>query len=198
MRLVRTGLAAILVALALTAASAITPLGVVACSCIEQQPIEAVRGDPATEILVGRVMTAGATGVEVEVERWYQGSGDRFVRFRPDGFGDQGSACQIPLPRIGSRWIWVAAAGEGGEDPWVGLCTRQGELSEEPGVELLAEVERAFGAGRPAPTPPTTDPVPPGASVDAVPIVAALAGVGLVGLAVFGAVGLLARRRRVP
>jgi hypothetical protein len=196
MRLARAGFAGLLVALALTAATVVLPSAVFACSCVEQPPIAAIRGDPAREVLVGQVMTAGPTGVEVQVERWYQGRGDRFIRFGPDGFGDEGSACQIPLPRIGSRWIWIPYAGDGGELS-VGLCTQQADLSEPPGAELLATVEAAFGGGNAPPTPPATDPTPP-APVDVVPVAAALAGVGLVGFVVFGGVAFLARRRRAP
>jgi hypothetical protein len=154
------------------------------------------RGDSSHMVLMGRVASVAPTGVDVQVERWYQGPGGATVSFGPDGFGDQGAACQDPWPAVGSRWIWVAWVPELGARPQTNLCTPKAAIESPEGEAMLASIVRAFGTGTPVEPPSETAPEPPPAPpAGELALVAIIAAVTLAPLALFGAVILLARRR---
>lgn len=184
--------AALPFALLLAAFAAPPPMR--ACSCIQPEPMAAYRGDPLKLVFVGTIASAGPEGVEVAVERWFQGASAAVVRFAGEMFGDQSAACQTPLPPVGSRWIYVAFIANPGEQPQVNLCTPHARLDTPEGQTMTNEALAAFGSG----APPVGE--PPGPAVEATPAwlgpAAAVGIAALLGLVVFGAVTALGRRRR--
>jgi hypothetical protein len=194
----RSFLAGLVVFGALMASAGSTALPAFACSCMPAQPIEAYKGDSNHMIFTGTVMAATKAGVDVAVEQWFQGPNLASVTFGPDGFGDQSAACQDPLPRVGSRWLWIAFVGENGQ-PGSNSCTPKWTLDSPEGDTAVADATRAFGVTTPA-TPPPTDPPPAApvqpATADSPIMPAAIAGgVALAAVVLFGAVALIARRR---
>lgn len=193
MRIRRSLLTAVLPLTFLLGAFA-APLPVRACSCMQPEPMAAYRGDPLKLVFVGTIASAGPAGVEVAVERWFQGASAAIVRFASEMFGDQSAACQTPLPPVGSRWIYVAYIGNPGEQPQVNLCTPHARMDTPEGEAMATEALAAFGSGAPPvgpPAGPEVEPTPPllGPAV-------ALGGAALLGLIVFGAVVAVGRRRR--
>jgi hypothetical protein len=182
---------------ALWSGQVVSPLPVLACSCAMPGTMAEYRGDSSHMVLMGRVASVAPTGVEVQVERWFQGPGGAMVSFAPDGFGDQSAACQDPWPTVGGRWIWVAWVPELGAHPQTNLCTPKAAMDSAEGDAMLAAIVTSFGTGttvdppdEPAPEPP---PTPPARELVLVAIVAA---VTLAPLALFVAVILFARRRK--
>ncbi|MEX2011063.1 MAG: hypothetical protein WEF51_02375 [Chloroflexota bacterium] len=194
MRIRRSLLTAVLPLTLLLAAFAAPP-PMRACSCIQPEPMAAYRGDPLKLVFVGTITASGPAGVEVAVERWFQGASAAVVRLAGEMFGEQSAGCQTPLPPVGSRWIYVAFIANPGEQPQVNLCTPHARLDTPEGQSMTNDALAAFGSGAP-PVGPPEDP-----EVEAMPAwlgPAAAVGMAVVlGLVVFGAVVAVGRRRRV-
>ena len=170
------------------------PAPIRACSCIQPEPMAAYRGDPLKLVFVGTIATAGPAGVEVTVERWFQGASAAVVRFAGEMFGPESAGCQTPLPPVGSRWIYVAFIANPGEQPQVNLCTPHARLDTPEGQTMTNEALAAFGSG----APPVGEPAGP--AVEPTPTwLGPAAAVGLailLGLLVFGGIAVASRRRR--
>lgn len=193
MRTRRSLLTAVLPLILLLAAFAAPP-PIRACSCMQPEPMAAYRGDPLKLVFVGTIASAGPAGVEVAVERWFQGASAAVVRLAGEMFGDGGASCQTPLPPVGSRWIYVAYIANPGEQPQVNLCTPHARMDTPEGEAMTKEALAAFGSGAPPvgpPAGPEVEPTPPllGPAI-------ALGGAALLGVVLFGAVAVIGRRRR--
>ena len=170
-----------------------------ACSCVAFEGMKAYAGDPLKQIFSGTVTASGQDGALVAVDAWYQGTGEATVRLAGE-FGDQGAACQVMPPPVGSRWLYVALIPKAGDPAQVNLCTPQGRLDhggDATGFEMEAEAIAVFGAGRnPTPVEPETPPpaVTPGASGPGVMLLIA-GGMGAAVVVLFGGLALVARRR---
>jgi hypothetical protein len=154
----------------------------------------AYRGDPLKLVFMGTIANAGPGGVDIAVERWFQGASAAVLRLAGDMFGEQSAACQTPVPPVGSRWIYVAFIPNPGQQPQINLCTPHARLDTLEGQAMALEVMAAFGPGAPpigtSPGPdvePTPDLLGPAAAIGAAV---------LLGLVVFGAVLAVGRRRR--
>jgi hypothetical protein len=180
--------------LALLLAAFAAPPPMRACSCIQPEPMAAYRGDPLKLVFIGTIASAGPAGVEVAVERWFQGASAASVRLAGEMFGDGGASCQTPMPPVGSRWIYVAFIANPGEQPQVNLCTPHARLDTPEGQTMTNEALATFGPG----APPVGE--PPGPEVQSTPdLFGPAVAVGmavLLGLAVFGAVAVIGRWRR--
>jgi hypothetical protein len=172
----------------------VAPPPAMACSCVQPEPMAAYRGDPLKLVFLGTIASAGPGGVEVAVERWFQGGFAPVVRLDGEMFGDQSAACQIRMPEVGTSWVFVAFIPEPGGEPQANLCTPHALRFTIEGQVMLNEILATFGqgaaAGGPSPGPdiePSPDVLVAGATVAA----AALAGLALLGVA-----AALARRRR--
>ncbi len=182
---------------ALWSGQAASPLPALACSCVMPEPMATYRGDSNHMILEGRVAAVAPDGVEVAVERWFQGPGGATISFAPDGFGEQSAACQDPWPTVGSRWVWVAWVPEVGARPQTNLCTPKAALDTPEGDAMSAAIVSAFGAGTTVDPPiePESESPAPAPSPGELVVVAVVGAVTLAALAVFAAVILIARRR---
>jgi len=169
-----------------------------ACSCVESRPMAAY-DTPQNAIFAGTAGPLDARGVPVRVTAWYHGAGAApLVYLAKSSFGD-GAACGTTPPPVGTSWIWVTWLPAGGGDAQTGLCSPSARLDTGEGAAMVAEATATFG-GAPPPgaagdlTEPSAVPtVPTGVAVPV--LVATLA----LGLALFGGVALLARRRsRAP
>ncbi len=183
---------------ALWSGQAASPLPALACSCVMPEPMASYRGNSNHMVLEGRVASVAATGVEVQVERWFQGPGGATISFAPDGFGDQSAACQDPWPKVGSRWIWVAWVPEVGARPQTNLCTPKAALGTAEGDAMVASIVSAFGTGTTVDPPTVPAPESPSVASPAGDLVTLAIGgaVTLSAIALFAGVILIARRRQ--
>jgi hypothetical protein len=169
-----------------------------ACSCVAFEGMKDHAGDPLKQIFSGTITASSRDGALVAVDRWYQGTGEATVRLAGE-FGDQGAACQVMPPPVGSRWLYVAFIPKTGEPAQVNLCTPQGRLDhggDPTGFKMEAEAIAVFGAGQ-VPTPAVAE-LPPAAvrpviGQSMLPVIAA--GIGATVMLLFGSLALLARRR---
>jgi hypothetical protein len=193
----RRAAAALLATLAASALLSLLPGTVVACSCIMPGPMAENAGDPTKVVVSGTILPSGRPGVDVAVDRWFQGPGGAVLALAPDGFSDLGGGadCRVPYPAAGSSWIFVAYVANPGEQPQVNLCTPQGDLATPEGQAMLADAVAAFGEGiSPLPSsPPATDPV--GAAGATLAGLAPVVGAVAVAAIVFGGLALVLRRR---
>jgi hypothetical protein len=182
---------------ALWGGHAATPLPALACSCMPPQTMDAYRGDSTAMVFAGQVATVAPSGVEVQVETWFQGPGDHRITFAADGFGDQSAACQDRWPTVGSRWIWVAWVPEPGAQPHTNICQPKALLDTPEGAEMLASARDAFEGGVTVePPPPEPPPAVSGPPLGGVGPAVVFAGVGLAVVTLFAGVAVLARRGR--
>ena len=191
-------LALVLTLGALWAGQASSPLAAIACSCVQPEPMAAYRGDSSRMVFSGQVAAVAPTGVDVQVETWFQGPGDARITFAADGFGDQSAACQDPWPKVGSRWIWVASVSEPGARPQTNLCMPKASLDTPEGAEMVADAEAAFDGGTSVGPAPPDEPVPVvgGPPLGGIGVAAVFGAVGLAVIALFTGVVLLGRRGR--
>ena len=180
--------------LLLSAVSALgAPPPAMACSCMQPEPMAAYRGDPLKLVFLGTIARAGPGGVDVAIERWFQGGFATMVRLDGETFGDQSAACQVRLPDVGTSWVFVAFIPEPGGEPQVNLCTPHALRFTMEGQVMFDEIVATFGegavAGGPSPGPETES------APDVLMVGASVAAAALAGLALFGVAAALARRR---
>jgi len=165
-----------------------------ACSCMAPQPMAAY--DTAQNaVFAGTVGPPDARGVPVRVTTWYHGPGAAAVVYLAKAsFGD-GAACGTTPPAAGTSWIWVSWLPDGERDLQTSLCDPSARLDSPEGAAMVADAAATFGGVPPpgaAAEPPTTA---PGPSVPPEAAAAVLVGTVVLGIALFGAVAVLARRR---
>jgi hypothetical protein len=196
-RLIRVVIAVAFAFCAYAIQSVELPGRVMACSCVPPRPLAELAGDPNHALVVATVGQRMGSDLEptviLTIERSFTSEMPEQVLVQ--GIGEQGAACQLSA-RSGERWIFDVYRSPDGRFG-VSLCSLGAPLGTDHGDALLAEAIGLFGAGA-TPAPPPEEPAAP---VDIAPWIGgwgwlvALIGVSVV---VFGAVILLASRRRSP
>lgn len=169
-----------------------------ACSCLRPPaPLaEQAAKDPVT-IVAGTVGAAQADRTPLVVDTWFHGEFATDLIWLSGG-RNQMSSCDVFMTagerRVMSLWGGPAAPDARGLYS-TSLCSSNAAVGTAEGDALLAEAVAAFGTGQPPPSPEPE----PAAPIDLSPwigdgLIWAAVAVG-VGLAMFGAVALIARRR---
>jgi hypothetical protein len=161
------------------------PARTFACSCAPTEVAEFV-GDPKYVIMsgsIGGVRPGGELGT-FRVERVFQG-----VVPAPEVpvIGGGGGDCTIPLEE-GMQFIGVATVAKGALHPW--LCMPFGDLRDERGQEILADLRGLIPEASPPEEPLTFEHL-------ATLAITAAGAIGL-GLAALAGVVVLSRRRSGP
>jgi hypothetical protein len=189
----------VLAALALVlAAYGATPLPVAACDCTAAQPMAAYAGRTEWTIFSGRVQAPDPAGVlPVLVSRWFQGDGAAGLVWIDGSWGAGGASCEVPLPPVGSEWIFVAWRRETGELD-VNLCTPHAEVGTDVGGAMLTDAFATFGDGGAG--PPAEPSAPPAlvtqgaGGAELLPLVSIVAALAAAVVVVGAALTLLRRR----
>jgi hypothetical protein len=145
-----------LTSLALLALAA--PRDVVACSCLETQPMAVYAGEPETVVFTGITEPRDGRGFPVAVTRWFKGDGAApRVWMLASGFDGNSASCGLEPLALGSEWIFVAYRLPDGGDLIVNLCAPHERLASPAGQAMLADAMATFsGVRTPASTLPPT------------------------------------------
>ncbi len=191
-RLKAVSAALVFVFMAYALQSVALPGRVLACSCVAPLPslAEVVDRDQVTVVLgtVGRPLP---DRTPIAVEAWFHGAAPTDVVWLMGGT-NMATSCDVFMS-VGERRLLVLRGGEEGLYS-TNLCLPGGLIGTPEGDALLAEATEVLGSGQ---SPPPPEPAP-NAPLDLSPWlggltwVAAAAGLGLL---MFGAIALIARRR---
>lgn len=171
--------------------SVVLPGPVLACSCVEPQPLAEIAATENVAVVAGTVGQALPDRTPLGIDTWFHGANPSDAVWLNTG-SQMISSCDIGMS-AGQRWLLVLYPADTGMYS-AGLCSPHAMLGTPEGEALFEEAAAVFGAGQPIPSP---SPEPP-ASIDASPWLGGIAWVGgAVGAALllFGALFLLARRK---
>jgi hypothetical protein len=170
------------------------PGRVFACSCAMPPSLAQIAADPDRVLAVATIGQSFGDDFDARtaltIERAF--TGQIAAQVVVSGIGSQQAGCQVGA-KPGDRWIFaISRAPEG--TLHVSACGLGERIGTATGNALLAEAIGLFGEGQP---PPSAD--PEAAPLDLEPWLGGsvwLVGLVLVSAAVFGAVILIASRRR--
>jgi hypothetical protein len=185
--------AALLVAAAALFVQAIElPIPVQACSCVAPLPTLAdVADEEGATIELATVGQQMPDRTPALVNAWFRGAQPADVVWLSGG-SNMMSSCDVGVS-AGQQWLFVLSGGDAGVYSAIS-CSPQGMIGTPEGDALLADALAIFGSPQAPPTPEPEQPSP----IDLAPWLGGLgwvAAAAIVGVLLFGAIALVARRR---